>query len=121
MKIEIEYEDVERIRQELAFAQQEIQRLNKELDKRSDENVKRCATSLAGHMFDAAFTAIAKDLGMDYNGFGRGVEFSRIGEFDELEYQIVNPYKATVSATVSNEYRGLFVSLGFDHNKLKIC
>lgn len=113
MKIEIEFEEVEKLKNEIINQQKYVKVLQEELAKLDPEKLREDAESLAYRMFDSYMTAVFEKLGFKNAWPQRSVHFE-INIQQELGKAWYNSerLKVNISAHVSNEFREAILSIG---------
>ena len=115
MKIEIEFEEVERLRSQNTALEDKVSELKNKIQELNPEFLEERAIDLANQMFEEMTTAVFEKLGFDKKvmTFQKSIEFDRA-----ILYKTGNKWWANkelhvnVGANISKEYRRAFIRIG---------
>lgn len=113
MKIEIEYDEVARIRKYNEDLLKENERLQKELKSLKKDELRKSAMMFAVKMFEDYQNKVFKELGFEQSGF-QNIEIDSLLLRKHFDKEICEPIKFTIGASVTNHYKKAFMRLGID-------
>jgi len=112
MKIEIELEEVERLKSQLQQREKEVNELEKKLKEFSEPELKQKAVRLSYRLFDSYMATVFKHLGFDE------WEKNRVVFMDNLEHWIGKDWwnsdriSVELGANVTTKFKKAFLSIG---------
>lgn len=121
MKIEIEFEEVERLRSQNTALEDKIAELKNKIQELKPDFLEERAIDLANQMFEEMTTAVFEKLGFDK----KVMTFQKSIEFDcAILYKTGNRWwkhkdiQVNIGANISKEYRRAFIQIGLKMSDL---
>lgn len=112
MKIEIEFEAIEALKDQIKKLQSENYALNKELKALDQRKLKGDAVKLAEEMFTTAISGIFEKLGFEKDSFYNQFNFTLLEERLGKRWESSPKLTVQLGATVTAQFRTAFINLG---------
>ena len=111
MKIEIEFEEVEKIRRYNKQMEEKLEELGEKLRSLEEPKIKERIVNGSKVLFRAYFEKVASELGMDPAAW-ESVRFDGLEHWVGAEWWKSDLIQVTLSANITSEWRSIFLSLG---------
>jgi hypothetical protein len=111
MKIEIEYEDIEKLKKQLVFSQNEVAELKAKMSLLSEDKLKQDAVNLSERLLNDYLATIFDKLGLTTNNRPVNFECGLKAELGSSWWQSER-LSVTIGATVTSEFKRAFLNIG---------
>ena len=115
MKIEVELGDIEILRKQIQTLEEEKEGLYKKLSALDEKQLKADVRVMAQKMTDSIMAEVFKKLGFKAGGLGY-MSFKDLEHWHGKEWWTHEDLEVTLSATITNQFKSAFLSLGVKTN-----
>lgn len=112
MKIEIEFEEVERLKRSIEVLQREKGELETKLKSLNESELKKQATSLAMKIFHDVMNRVFEKLGFEGRMNPNEINFSNLEHYLGKSWYTSERLHIELGATITDQFRCAFLSMG---------
>jgi len=115
MKIEIELEELEQLRNKSKDQETKINNLNQQLKVLDAQELRKHSVDVAEKMFEAVITEAFKNLGFTNPSFGAmGIDFRNLEHYHGEDWMHDKRLQVTIGATISKDFKRAFLNMGIN-------